>query len=217
VDTIKTCSPILRKRDFDHEAWMLKHYSGLKTVTDMIRAAAAPSPYDDAQLALSFVLVAGMCDRSGIREGHNLAQHILNFVNYTEHFKTDYPCIQLSRDETRSEFVSEGMEQIYLSVSKETRESSTIFPKYLVSVIAACDRRRVFITNKGYIGIGPAVMQAKDECYVLCGGSVPFLLRPTRYQTNQFVGEGYVYGLMKGEAVAMQTKDGLLLEEIHIY
>jgi hypothetical protein len=216
VDTVKMCSPILRNRDFDHEAWMLKHYSGLKTVTDMIRAAAAPSPYDDAQLALSFVLVAGMCDRSGIQEGHNLAQHILNFVNYTEHFKTDYPCIQLSRDETRSEYVSEAMEQIYLSVSKETRESSTIFPKYLVSLIAACDGRRVFITNKGYIGIGPAAMQAKDECYVLCGGSVPFLLRPTRYQTNQFVGEGYVYGLMEGEAAAMQTKDGLRLEEIHI-
>ena len=217
VDTVKACSPILRSRDFDHEAWMMKQHNGLKTVTDMIRTEAASSPYEDAQLALSFVLVAGMCNGSGIQEGHNLVQHILNFVNYTEHFKTDYPSIQLSRDETRSEHVSEAMEQIYLSVSEEIREgNNTVFPQYLVSVIAACDGRRVFITTKGYIGIGPAAMQAKDECYVLCEGRVPFLLRPTGYETSQFIGEVYVHGLMKGEAAAMQTKDGLHLEEIHI-
>jgi hypothetical protein len=69
------------------------------------------------------------------------------------------------------------------------------------------------ITKEGYIGIGPPTVTPGDEIWVLCGGQVPFILKPraenghaTRLGkvTNDgftFVGDAYVHGIMYGEAL----------------
>jgi hypothetical protein len=54
------------------------------------------------------------------------------------------------------------------------------------------------VTEKGYVGLGrPGV---GDEVWILGGGQVPFLLRPTgkRYL---FVENCYVHGVMEGEVI----------------
>ncbi|KAF2808586.1 uncharacterized protein BDZ99DRAFT_390923 [Mytilinidion resinicola] len=66
--------------------------------------------------------------------------------------------------------------------------------------VRACMDRRFFLTKDDRMGIGPRTMKEGDIIAVLFGGKVPFVLRPlgTRYR---FIGECYVPGLMKGEAV----------------
>lgn len=68
-----------------------------------------------------------------------------------------------------------------------------------------------FITEEGYIGIGPPDMRESDEVWVLAGGRMPFVLRHEHERTLEegtadrscervLVGDAYVHGLMDGEA-----------------
>ena len=79
---------------------------------------------------------------------------------------------------------------------------------FFVAAHSACDGRRLFYTSKGYLGLGPALLQAGDLVCVLAGGAIPFVLRqdsrssPSKRRFT-LVGEAYVHGTMHGE-VAQQ-------------
>jgi hypothetical protein len=72
---------------------------------------------------------------------------------------------------------------------------------------------RIFArTKKGYYVLGPKVMKEGDVVCVLFGGKMPFVLRPWG-PYFLLVGECYVHGLMKGEAIdLLEQKD--LAEEV---
>jgi hypothetical protein len=67
-----------------------------------------------------------------------------------------------------------------------------------------------FITTMGYLGLGPSTIRDGDEVWVLHGGRVPFILRPTSKEAagnniakstqHELVGDTYVHGIMNGEA-----------------
>ncbi|KAH7076570.1 heterokaryon incompatibility protein-domain-containing protein [Paraphoma chrysanthemicola] len=69
-----------------------------------------------------------------------------------------------------------------------------------------------FTTAGGYVGIGPSDIRAEDWVCILSGGRVPFVIRPTDAGTNagskmyQLVGDAYVHGIMRGEAVAQRKE-----------
>jgi len=64
-------------------------------------------------------------------------------------------------------------------------------------------RRRLIVTEDGYIGAAPAETVVSDLVCVLFGCSVPVVLRPiTDADEFTLIGECYVYGFMDGEAVA---------------
>jgi hypothetical protein len=70
----------------------------------------------------------------------------------------------------------------------------------------ACNGRKLIFTYKGYIGIGPAASQTGDTVCVLAGGATPFLLRRDPHSQPSkrrfvLVGETYIHGIMRGEAV----------------
>ena len=85
-----------------------------------------------------------------------------------------------------------------------------------------CQRRSIFLTDDGFLGLAPDTIEDGDILCVLSGGDVPFLLRPIRPKSNfrmeeaqptnlctsdlsimkyYLVGECYVEGLMQGEAI----------------
>ncbi|KAI0131886.1 heterokaryon incompatibility protein-domain-containing protein [Xylariales sp. AK1849] len=71
-----------------------------------------------------------------------------------------------------------------------------------------CKIQAFFITESGYIGLGPPTIEVGDEVWVLSGGRTPFVLRACddsapvgESDQYQFVGDTYVYGIMWGEAV----------------
>lgn len=68
---------------------------------------------------------------------------------------------------------------------------------------------RFFVSSKGYIGWGPRTMMPGDTVAVLHGGDMPFVLREVPEQLSKtnigsgytVIGECYVHGLMRGEAL----------------
>ncbi|KAL8993106.1 MAG: hypothetical protein Q9169_006597 [Polycauliona sp. 2 TL-2023] len=60
--------------------------------------------------------------------------------------------------------------------------------------------RRVYLTQNGFLGIGPKVMEKGDEVCVLFGGRVPFILR-RMHDHHVFIGETYIHddGIMWGK------------------
>jgi hypothetical protein len=64
----------------------------------------------------------------------------------------------------------------------------------------SCKGRCLFITKKGYYGLGPWIMKAGDECHILKGARVPFVLRKADDGLSlKVVGEAYLHGIMHGE------------------
>jgi hypothetical protein len=72
--------------------------------------------------------------------------------------------------------------------------------KFQLAVANASRRRRIFVMENGYMGLGPSSMNTGDVVCVLFGGDVPYVLR-RKGSHWQFLGCCYVHGIMKGEAL----------------
>ncbi|KUJ18513.1 HET-domain-containing protein [Mollisia scopiformis] len=75
--------------------------------------------------------------------------------------------------------------------------------QYMSFLEEAAWGRVFFITERGYMGLGPMSAFAGDEVAVLCGGKTPYILsRDANQKSSNFrlIGEVYIHGLMKGEA-----------------
>jgi hypothetical protein len=70
------------------------------------------------------------------------------------------------------------------------------------------NHRKPYVTAKGHVGLGPSVTKKNDVVVVLFGCMVPFILRPHGNE-YKFVGEAYVHGIMKGEAIQMWRREEL--------
>ncbi len=95
----------------------------------------------------------------------------------------------------------------------------------LESLCGMIPNHAFFITEKGYLGIGPPATASGDEVWVLYGGNVPFVMRAMREKQDKdleqdpsnaeitvagvndrkelcLVGDAYVHGIMDGQAVS---------------
>lgn len=79
------------------------------------------------------------------------------------------------------------------------------------SWVQALNDRRVFVTSRGWVGIGPAVTSVGNEVCVLFGSPTPMVVWELPSAGEKLVrlcGESYVHGIMQGEAVqAMEAGD----------
>lgn len=89
------------------------------------------------------------------------------------------------------------------------------------SITRATSGRCMFITSKGYIGLGPEHTRQGDEVALLLGGTTPFMLRNSTAadgdltlpepisseQQYQLLGDCYVHGCMDGELVKNEQTD----------
>lgn len=73
----------------------------------------------------------------------------------------------------------------------------------------AGEGRVLFVTERGCLGMGPAVLEVGDEVWVLAGADVPLILRPSKSSGEEFilVGEAYIHGIMQGEVVLNVQED----------
>jgi len=72
----------------------------------------------------------------------------------------------------------------------------------LINVLANTVRtRRIFSTQKGYLGSAPEEGQEGDMICVLMGGEVTFILRKNGDSHCHLIGECYVHGIMDGKAM----------------
>lgn len=75
------------------------------------------------------------------------------------------------------------------------------------SVCGMVPNQKLFITRKGYMGIGLEDTSVGDETWILHGRQVPFILRKTgNADEHMLVGDAYVHGIMDGEMIGEGTK-----------
>jgi hypothetical protein len=77
-----------------------------------------------------------------------------------------------------------------------------------VALQAALHMRRFAVTRKGYFALVPRGTRQGDEIVVFKKACVPFVIRKTKLDGNaslvyQLLGESYVHGIMRGEALEM--------------
>jgi heterokaryon incompatibility protein (HET) len=72
------------------------------------------------------------------------------------------------------------------------------------AVTLRATRRRLIITGKGYMGLGPPDSAIGDVVAILIGCNVPVILRP-RGESWFFVSEAYVCGIMDGELMPKES------------
>ncbi|ETN37488.1 uncharacterized protein HMPREF1541_07110 [Cyphellophora europaea CBS 101466] len=113
------------------------------------------------------------------------------------------------------------------------RTGSGSADRFLYDMSLSCKGRAFFITNGGFWGVGPHVTKMGDECFVVMGARVPFVVRRHLVKAAaeeekhgdveragisvgepagagdcgeryRLVGEAYVHGVMRGEAVTAE-------------
>lgn len=153
-----------------------------------------PSPYTEWREALGLTFVADTDDANGTaRAEDNLAAFTSNFAAY---------CIEKLGLEC-----SADLAQICTDPDDQRRFSS--------QAKCFCLDRKFFLTADGHFGLGPPCMQTQDTIAVLFGGDVPFILRPTDSGTSyKLIGECYLHGFMRGEAIIMQRCLDLKTQDI---
>ncbi|KIW00557.1 uncharacterized protein PV09_07912 [Verruconis gallopava] len=58
--------------------------------------------------------------------------------------------------------------------------------------------RSIFRTRRGYIGLGPPLLNIGDKVSLCKGGKLPLILRPKK-RNWELIGDCYVHGMVKGE------------------
>jgi heterokaryon incompatibility protein (HET) len=87
------------------------------------------------------------------------------------------------------------------------------FDPYMINFVqtfgqdVGAHKRCFFITQSGFIGVGPHGSKKGDHVVVIYGASVPFVLREKEEQIYHLVGQCYVHGIMQGEALKDKTRE----------
>lgn len=74
--------------------------------------------------------------------------------------------------------------------------------EFVRSTETMMESRRLFVSDKGYIGLAPDIVSPADICCIVAGACVPLIMRPCMERQNSYflVGECYVHGVMHGQA-----------------
>ncbi|KAI7771863.1 hypothetical protein LZL87_006139 [Fusarium oxysporum] len=87
------------------------------------------------------------------------------------------------------------------SVAKELANTFLQASQYASLLGRYAGQRRVFLTDEGHLGLTLCSAFEPDSVWVVSSCPVPLVLRPRADGTYQLVGDSYVHGIMKGEAV----------------
>lgn len=103
-----------------------------------------------------------------------------------------------SEYELHSDAYTMELEHMDQPSDARTRRMACEFAK---AIELAFSGTSIGVTKRGYICRVPEGVHANDTVAVLRGGCVPFVLRPEGDGILKILGEAYVHGLMKGEAL----------------
>jgi len=94
-------------------------------------------------------------------------------------------------------------------IPKDTGHEPADLAMIQVAIVEATERRRFFVTEKGFMALGPAEVKVGDMVVVIQSVHVPIVLRKDETgDGHAVVGEAYVHGLMDGEAFDDDMRKG---------
>ena len=103
-------------------------------------------------------------------------------------------------------------ETLMLLSTAEMRGGRGDARRFANAAAEACHGRRFFITEAGFFGIGPGILEEKDMVAVVLGHDVPVVLREKsklRRHADGYVllGDCYVHGIMSGEVLRSHGRE----------
>lgn len=145
--------------------------------------------------------------RRSDKHGHSEEQDLEEFCKVfylNDHFANDkgsrdgYPTTQ---EQKANCFAYFEVNKINLANAQHLRKtlSDGNANDFWPDVLHHCRKRRFILTEKGDVGLAPAISEIGDKVCVFFGGQVPFLLRPGR-EEHRLCGECFFRGLMDGQA-----------------
>lgn len=173
------------------------------TITEIREVMTRSDNISDLQMMLARVLDHLLTDATAYPTGETL--HQVACLTLTAR-KDGYGMIVEDMTKHFADFDAFWASMGHFTTNYRPRSKSGDASCFLLAAHSACGNRRLFYTSKGYLGLGPALLQAGDIVSVLAGGTIPFVLRrdsrssPSK-RRFQLVGEAYVHGIMYGEAV----------------
>ena len=126
-----------------------------------------------------------------------------------------YRCAEDDLDQHSRDFAAWRRLRNVVSVEEPLLESA--FPnrkegdyeRFVTDVKMVCQGRTFLFTERGRYGLGPMIASPGDLCCVLFGATVPFILRKTDREGHyKLIGEAYIHGIMRGEALRLVNSDG---------
>lgn len=101
-------------------------------------------------------------------------------------------------------------------IALEEPAKKTFYSGQLQTTIYSNLKRRIFLTGKGYLGLGPPGMQTTDTVSMIFGCKYPVVLR-RRDSHFLLVGVCFILGLMDGEALRGAEAGSVTIEEFEIH
>jgi len=104
----------------------------------------------------------------------------------------------------------------------EVESTSSILQQVVRNIRNSVNGRRLWKTSRSLIGLGHEDVQSGDVVCILLGCSVPVVLRKIQHLEDaykhyfEFVGEGYVHGMMDGEAMKYFEENGIEKQELEL-
>ena len=116
-------------------------------------------------------------------------------------------------DEYRSQYFTafRGL-SFYNSTSEDQNLPPPAWAKISEYIRTIIEDKDMFLTDKGYLGLGHEGFQVGDVVFIFLGGEVPFLLReaaPEKKTAFRFLSECYVHGVMDGEIMSDPKRNPL--------
>ncbi|KAJ9640022.1 hypothetical protein H2199_006256 [Coniosporium tulheliwenetii] len=207
-DAISFCSEVFDKVELSLLGPMKSQITGaniVETLSAQFTDTTLPLAYPQADRlkAFSLTLIGGLgwSDGQADEEKDRVARHLADFAAYQSRV---YDIARSVSDSTKE------------SLQPREDVGGGDWYRYARRASQLCAHRKLFISKKGYLALGPEVLQEGDLCCILYGAKMPFILR-RRDDHYILLGESYIHGIMRGEAMEM-LRNGELQEqtfEIH--
>lgn len=151
-------------------------------------------------------------EASSLEEGQDLVLQSIKRMSYLERISTKFPssifpsvnliksmCMTLDLVPKEEVILNEEEKQMLLA----PKAAHSVPPGWVVTTTYA--GHKPFLTRNGYLGMGFESIEVGDEVWIVRGCPTPLVLRREEERFS-LVGESYVHGVMKGEAVDDDTR-----------
>lgn len=78
---------------------------------------------------------------------------------------------------------------------------------FSTAISQACARRSYIATSEKLVRLGYPSIRVRDIIIILYGCTMPYIMRPRRDRTIEFVGDCYIHGLMNREELLREQRN----------
>lgn len=135
------------------------------------------------------------------------AQSISAYGSLVGYLASERPHSSWKNQKSRFEYAMKGQKVFDASRDAWERLLPYVYKAIAFAEVFAPQRVVVCDTDKGDVGIVPAVAEKGDVVAIFPGAKVPFILREKNAKEYELIGECYIHGIMRGGGLPTSNED----------